>query len=232
MLAAKRFFQLIAQRFQREEGVRDKRHHQRGHGANGIDQTKRQQHAIKVRCAVQDHRIGERQRRAGNALTAANGHGQGIERIFQADLQHRLQRATLALLAQPLAQPAQYLLVRVAPLQQACAQLGGQQMGGAVVGGLGAQVVAHRGRTASQGVHERAHLLHRAHHGQGLARQIARFHQDHAPLLARLPIAVVAGVDAKAQKNRQGHAHERKRHRRERHLPVKHLPVQQHDQGR
>ena len=65
-----------------------------------------------------------------------------------------------------------------------------------------------------------------------MAREIARLDQHHPPELARLPVAVVAGVDAKAQEDRERDPHQRERRRGQRDLDVEELPVREHHRAR
>jgi hypothetical protein len=66
--------------------------------------------------------------------------------------------------------------------------------------------------------HARAHVerigiegLSRVDQRQALARQAAAAQDQFPPLLAAFPVAVVGGVVAEAEEDRQGQAHQRER---------------------
>jgi len=127
-----------------------------------------------------------------------------------------------------LAEPQQDQRRREARGPHACQHLVRKQAVEPLLPRTAAQLIAHRAREGDQAEHEGPRIDVAARQCQRMPRQIARFHQHDAPEFARLPVTVVARIDAKAEEDRQGHPHQRKRRGGQRDLNVEELAVREH----
>ncbi len=98
-----------------------------------------------------------------------------------------------------------------------------------MVGCLTAQLVAHGSGETGDGQHKGPNFRSGTNMGEYLACQIACFDERHAPLFARLPVTVVAGIDAKAEKNRQRDTHQREWPGSQGYFPVEKLSMGNHN---
>jgi hypothetical protein len=239
---SERLLDLVAERVEPEEGVGDDADHEGGHEADRVDQAERQQEAVHVGGAVQQQRVGERDRGAFDPFAGGrrrrHGRQGGVDRAAQAVFDLAFAQAGAQVLAHLLHQEVGQVRVFAGQppfllLQQAFEFLGpadvAQVLAQRVGVGDGAVDHAHPHVAQAEAGGGRPRAFYQA---QALAREAAALVHQFAPQLAPLPIAVVGGVVAKAEEDRERQAHQGERDGGQRDLQLEQVAVRPGHQGR